>query len=155
MSVVTMRDGTAADIDALYALDLLCFDAPFRFDLDSMRRYAMHPDAIVLVAEFQGEIHGFIVVNAARRRSLNSAYITTLDVHPDTRRQGIARLLLAEAERRAARSGASSMHLHVHTGNLAAVRFYESAGYEQAMHTEDFYAAGLHAWTYFKSLQTR
>jgi ribosomal-protein-alanine N-acetyltransferase len=154
MSEITLRNGTPADIEAMYALDLLCFDPPFRFDLRSMRRYATHPDAIVLIAEIAGEIAGFIVVNPTRRRSLHSAYITTLDVHPDHRRHGIARRLVAEAEHRAALTGATSMQLHVHTGNTVAIRFYESAAYQQAMLTPDFYAAGLDAWTYLKPLQS-
>ncbi len=151
---ISLRDATPADIDGLYALDLLCFDAPFRFDLRSMRRYAASPGAIVIVAEIADEIAGFIIVNPARRRSLHSAYITTLDVHPGHRRHGIARQLLAEAERRAAQTGATYMQLHVHTGNLPAIRFYESAGYQQAMLTPDFYAAGLDAFVYRKPLQT-
>jgi ribosomal-protein-alanine N-acetyltransferase len=153
MFQITLRDGTPADIEALYALDLLCFDEPFRFDIRSMRRYATSPGAIVLVGEIANEIAGFIIVNPTRRRSLHAAYITTLDVHPDHRRQGIAHQLLAEAEHRAAVSGATSMQLHVHTCNVAAIRFYESAGYQQAMLTPDFYAAGLDAWTYLKPLQ--
>ncbi len=136
----------------MHALDLLCFDKPFRFDMRSMRKYATHPEAIVLIAESGAEMLGFIVVNPTRRRALHAAYVTTLDVHPDARRQGIARLLVAEAERRAAASSATSMQLHVHTGNAAAIAFYEAAGYEQLMHTEDFYNTGLHAFAYLKSL---
>ena len=152
MPAFTLRDGAPADIDAMYWLDLVCFDERFRFDLRSMRRYATHPDAIVLVAEVDREMRGFIVVNPSRRRALRAAYITTLDVHPDFRRFGIARALVAEAERRSAEAGAASMQLHVFTGNMAAIRFYESAGYEQLLLTEDFYAPGLAAWAYLKAL---
>ena len=154
MPEVTLRDGTPADIDAMYALDLLCFDKPFRFDLRSMRKYATHPEAIVLIAESDGEIRGFIVVNPSRRKALHSAYVTTLDVHPHVRRRGIARALVAEAERRAAATGAVSMQLHVFTGNMDAIGFYESVGYEQLLLTEDFYSPGLDAFSYMKSLST-
>ena len=152
MPEITLRNGTPADINAMYELDLLCFDKPFRFDFRSMRKYATHPEAIVLVAEVDGQLRGFIVVNPKRPRALQSAYVTTLDVHPDFRRQGIARALIADAERRAAETGAATIQLHVVTGNTDAIGFYESAGYEQLLLTEDFYAVGLNAWTYFKSL---
>jgi len=152
MQEFTLRPGTPVDVEAMHELDLLCFDKPFRFDRKSMRKYATHPEAIVVIAEFEGELRGFIVVNPTRRRALHSAYITTLDVHPDFRRMGIARALLAEAERLAAASGAVTMQLHVFTGNESAVSFYESAGYEQLLHTEDFYNTGLHAFAYLKSL---
>ena len=152
MSEITLRPGTATDVEALYALDILCFDKPFRFDFRSMRKYATHPEAIVLIAEIDSEIRGFIVVNPKRPRALQSAYVTTLDVQPDFRRKGMARLLMLEAERLAAASGAVTMQLHVHTGNESAIAFYESAGYEQLLLTEDFYNTGLHAFAYLKSL---
>ena len=152
MAEVTLRNGTAADVEALYALDILCFDKPFRFDFRSMRKYVTHPEAIVLVAEVDGAIRGFIVVNPKRPRALQSAYVTTLDVHPDFRRQGIARMLVTEAERRAAATGAVTMQLHVHTGNADAIAFYESVGYEKLLLTEDFYNVGLDAFAYLKSL---
>ena len=152
MPELTLRDGTPADINAMYELDLLCFEKPFRFDFRSMRKYATHPDAIVLIAEVEGEFLGFIVVNPSRRKALNSAYVTTLDVHPDFRRQGIARMLIAEAERCATDAGAVTMQLHVFTGNAEAIRFYESLGYEQLLRTDDFYNTGLHALAYMKPL---
>lgn len=152
MPEFTLRPGTPADVEAMHELDLLCFDKPFRFDFRSMRKYATHPDAIVLIAEIEAEIRGFIIVNPTRRKALHSAYITTIDVHPDFRRQGMARALLTEAERRAAAAGAVTTQLHVYTGNESAIAFYESCGYEQLLLTEDFYNVGLHAFAYLKSL---
>jgi ribosomal-protein-alanine N-acetyltransferase len=152
MPEFTLRTGTPADVEAMHELDLLCFDKPFRFDMKSMRKYATHPEAIVVIAESEAELRGFIVVNPTRRRALHSAYITTLDVHPDFRRAGIARALATEAERLAAAAGAVTIQLHVYTGNTSAVSFYEAAGYEQLLLTEDFYNTGLHAFAYLKSL---
>lgn len=152
MSGISLRDGTANDIGAMYELDLLCFEGPFSFDLASMRRYATHPKSIVIIAERDDLLVGFIVVNPARRKALQSAYVTTLDVHPEARRQGIAKALLTAAEDRAAATGAISMQLHVFAGNSAAIQFYEAAGYEQALFTEDFYAPGLDAWMLIKTI---
>ena len=152
MPEFTLRLGTPADVEAMHELDLLCFDKPFRFDMKSMQKYATHPEAIVVIAESDGELRGFIVVNPTKRRAMRAAYITTLDVHPAFRRGGIARALVAEAEQRAASAGAATMQLHVYTGNLSAIGFYESAGYEQLLLTEDFYNAGLHAFAYLKPL---
>ena len=152
MPEFTLRPGTPADVGAMHELDLLCFDKPFRFDFRSMRKYATHSEAIVVIAEVEGQVGGFIIVNPSRRKALHSAYVTTLDVHPDLRRQGMARALVVEAERLAAASGAVAMQLHVYTGNESAIAFYESAGYEQLLLTEDFYNTGLDAFAYMKSL---
>jgi len=152
MPEFTLRPGTPADVEAMHELDLLCFEKPFRFDFRSMRKYATHPEAIVLIAEVDAEVRGFVIVNPTRRKALHSAYITTLDVHPDFRRQGMARALMLEAERCAAASGAATMQLHVYTGNESAIAFYESTGYEKLLLTEDFYNTGLHAFAYLKPL---
>lgn len=136
----------------MYALDLLCFDEPFRFDLRSMRWYASQPDAIVEVVEQDTSLRGFIVVNLTHRREPRTAYITTLDVHPDSRRRGIAGLLVSEAELRSRVAGATAMRLHVFTGNLPAIRFYEASGYRQVRLNKGLYGAGLDAWNYSKSL---
>ena len=47
------------------------------------------------------------------------------------------------------------MHLHVFTGNAAAIRFYESIGYAQAGMAKDFYAQNLHALLYRKQLSVQ
>ena len=152
MPEFTLRAGGLADLKAMHELDLMCFDKQFRFDLKSMTKYATHPEAIVIIAESGIELRGFIIVNPTRRRAMHAAYVTTLDVHPDFRRLGMARALLAAAEQSAASAGATTMQLHVFTGNSAAISFYESAGYEQLLLTEDFYSTGLDAFAYLKTL---
>ncbi len=134
----------------MYELDLLCFTEPFRFDLRAMRRYTTQPGAIVILAEASSRLIGFILVETIRRS--RTAYVTTLDVHPSARRQGIARTLVSSAEQQAGASGATSIHLHVHTDNDAALNFYESLGYVRQDHQRNFYAPNVDAWTYSKAL---
>jgi ribosomal-protein-alanine N-acetyltransferase len=152
MPEMTLREGTAADVAAMYALDLLCFQEPFQFDLRAMRSFVTQPGAIVLVAAWAAAsgdaMLGFVVVNMNRR----GAYVTTLDVHPDCRRLGVARKLVAEAERRAAEAGAGIMALHVYVENRAAIALYEAAGYVQGSRVRDFYGRGMDGFGYRKQL---
>ena len=59
------------------------------------------------------------------------AELRKLLVHPQARRQGIARLLVGEAERRARDLGRSLITLDTRTGD-AAERLYRRLGYETA-----------------------
>ena len=136
----------------MHTLDLLCFDEPFRFDLRSMRAFAMEPGAISLVVEIEATMVGFAVVSVQRRRAGVAAYVNTIDVHPDYRRLGLARMLLTESERRAARGGATEISLHVHTGNVQAVRFYEACGYVRLGRVDQYYGRGVDAWVYARTL---
>ena len=145
---IYLRNGLRTDIPAMYRLDLLCFDPPFRFDLRAMRRYATAPGAIVLVAEQETLLCGFVIVNVMRD---GVAYVTTLDVHPDVRRHGVGRTLVAAAEAAAIEANRPELYLHVSHENESAIRFYESIGFERRSLARNFYGHDRHAWIYTKS----
>ena len=134
----------------MYRLDLLCFEPPFRFTAADMRRYASGVGAIVTIAEVCAAVVGFALFNLNRRGTRTWVYVTTLDVDPASRRQGVARLLMAESERRAAVAGATLARLHVATDNVGAIRFYEASGYTRINLQEDFYGPERDAWVYAK-----
>jgi ribosomal-protein-alanine N-acetyltransferase len=163
---MNLRPYTPADIDALVALDDLCFEPPFRFSRTSMCRFAEAPNATTLLAEVQTEIPpqpvllaGFAILHiesapegAIDSRSDPIGYIVTLDVAPTHRRQGLATTLMQALERTAVAAGCAALVLHVHTGNAAAIRFYHRLGF-QLHHTEPgFYGRGLNAEVFFKTL---
>ena len=121
-----------------------------------MRRYVSEPGAIVLLAyagpSNDSELLGLVLVNLQHRRTLPVAYVTTLDVHPDHRRLGIAATLMREGEARASAKHAAALCLHVSTANFGAVRFYERLGFCRHSHLPDFYGDGLDSYIYSKSL---
>ncbi len=150
---ITLRDYRPGDANAVYALDLECFEAPFRFTRRALRRLAEEPDAIVLLAEAHSEnappkLAGFVIAHMEGQ----TAYIVTMDVALNLRRRGLARRLMAETESRAGTAGAHEIALHVYTGNTAAIAFYESLGYGRVRMAENFYARGVHALVYRKEL---
>jgi [ribosomal protein S18]-alanine N-acetyltransferase len=136
----------------MHALDLECFEPPFRFDLRTMKFFASQRNAIVVVAEAADEVVGFVILELQLRSRALSAYVVTLDVHPSHRRMGLARRLMGEAGRWASEAGAKLLSLHVYAGNEAAVRFYEGQGYLRMTAAPDFYGPELDGLVYVKEL---
>jgi ribosomal-protein-alanine N-acetyltransferase len=121
-----------------------------------MREFAEERNAIVRVAgKVCGEIVGFVIVHVERVVTGWRAYVVTLDVTAEWRKNGVATRLMREAEACAMAAGARWMQLHVFTGNAGAIRFYERLGYERIRVQRGFYGeAGLDAFVYGRELPT-
>jgi ribosomal-protein-alanine N-acetyltransferase len=143
------------DLEAIFRLDEVCFAEEFRFDRGSMSAFAGDRDAVTLIAEDRGEVIGFVIAYVKRVETGCRAYIVTVDVAPEWRRQGLAKELMAEVEAYALAKGARRIHLHVFTGNDAAIRFYERLGYEGIRIVHGYYGAGLDSIVYRKDLRNR
>ena len=139
----------------MHQLDLICFDEAFQFNLANMIRFATMEGTIAVVGECEGRLAGFVIVNLGRRGLARTAYVTTVDVAPEFRRRGLARMLVERAEREAAAAGVSYAGLHVWTENAGAISMYEELGYRRARLAQDFYAPGTSAWVYRKRLKVR
>jgi ribosomal protein S18 acetylase RimI-like enzyme len=87
---------------------------------------------LVLVAQATGRIAGSVQLGYdTPPNQPHRAEVSKLLVHPDFRRQGIARALMAEVERRASRLGRSLITLDTRTGDKAEP-LYASLGYKTA-----------------------
>jgi len=62
----------------------------------------------------------------------NSWYINTLGVATEYRQQGLARLLIDHASKRALQNGIQCLSLHVYSNNVAAINLYQSYGFSIA-----------------------
>lgn len=149
-----MRDYRPGDANAMYALDLECFEAPFRFSSRAMRQFAEEPGAIVLLAEIRAgeKAAPKLAAFAIAHMEGQTAYIVTLDVAAPYRHKGLAGRLMEQTEARARAAGAREVALHVYTGNAGAIAFYESRGYDRMRVAENFYARGVHGLVYRKKL---
>lgn len=142
----------ADDFQAIYAIEELCFQPPFRFGRSYMRRLVGAPNAATWIAEDDGGMAGFVVVEWTQEIGGVSAYIETIEVAPQYRGRGIGGELLRCSERAARNVGASVAWLHVDKGNAAAIRLYEAHGYRFHGEEDHFYAPGRGALLYRKSL---
>jgi ribosomal-protein-alanine N-acetyltransferase len=140
------------DFAQLYAVEELCFDPPFRFSRALMRKLIANPNSATWIAEEEQKLAGFAIVDWATVPKGTVAYIQTIEVHPGSRRRGIAADLLNHAEDSARAAGAVAIWLHVDQENAAAISLYESRGYARKGREEHFYARHRAAYVYAKPL---
>jgi ribosomal protein S18 acetylase RimI-like enzyme len=92
---------------------------------DDLRRVIRDGPAVVLVAEAESRLVGSIIGTFDGWRG----NLYRLAVHPDYRRQGIARALVAEVEKRLALQGARRITALVEKDHPWAMTFWEAVGY--------------------------
>ncbi|HXF85970.1 MAG TPA: ribosomal protein S18-alanine N-acetyltransferase [Anaerolineales bacterium] len=129
-----IRKMTLDDLPSVIALDKMSFSLPwpersFRYELTD------NPASRCWVAEVDGRIVGMLVAWLL----VDEAHIATLATHPDFRRQGIAKRLLAHALHSLRKEGARSSFLEVRESNIAAQEMYRKFGYEVAGRRPHYY----------------
>lgn len=146
------RPYTPEDFAALYAIEELCFQPPFRFGRGQMRTLVNSPHAATWIAEQNGKMGGFAIVEWVSGAGEMIAYIQTIEVAPDWRGRGVGGELLARIEGSAREAGADSIMLHVDAENSSAIRLYEAHGYQLEGREERYYPRGRAALIYGKPL---
>lgn len=146
--MVELRAYREGDALAMFLLDRVCFEQRFRFSLHAMRDFAEAPGAVSVVAEADGALVGFAVVEVEGQ----VAYLVTIDVHPEWRRGGMAQAMLGWVAGRAWDKGARRLDLHVFVENEAAIRFYERLGFAMVGTIPGFYGAGVDALYYSRRM---
>ena len=133
MSLI-IRGMTIDDVPAAHEIDKSSFTLPWperslRFEVSN------NPVARCWAAELDGRVVGMLVLWMI----IDEAHIATLAVHPDFRRQGIAKQLLVIALEKASEEGAQSALLEVRAGNEAAQTLYQKYGFEVVGRRERYY----------------
>jgi len=140
------------DFESLYAVEQACFEPPFRFSRGVMRALVRSDQAATWIAEEDGTMAGFAIVEWADEAGLKVAYIPTIEVVPAKRRAGTGRELLRLLEESARQAGSGMIWLHVDEENTSAIQLYESRGYHREGRQRDFYPRGRAAFVYAKPL---
>ncbi len=144
---LTVRAATPDDDATLLALDTgeagTGFPSVFARERSSFFGSAEAADT--LVAEVDGSVVGYLTLTHPTRLPEN-AHVWSIEgftVRPDWRGRGVARALLDEAGREAARRGGRKLSLRVLSTNPRARAAYEAAGFEvEGVLREEFVIEG-------------
>ncbi|MGF1506302.1 MAG: ribosomal protein S18-alanine N-acetyltransferase [Anaerolineae bacterium] len=116
-----IRPMTAADLDAVLVLEALGFSDPW--PREAFQEGLDDPAQHYLVVEQGGAVVGCM---GTIRLADHRVHALTITIHPDWRRRGLGRRLLAAALQQARDWGARSFTLEVRVGNTAARNFYRT-----------------------------
>jgi len=150
---VKIRDIHQSDLEALYALDQLCFRPGIAYSKAELWHFIVHPRSISFIAEAEdGSIAAFVIAASYLNKGSLIGHVITIDVDPALRRQGLGHLLMETIEADLAARGAASMKLEVAIDDAGAQAFYRRHGYEQTGRISGFYNGILDAVVMEKAL---
>lgn len=97
------------------------------------------PDRRVLVAELDDAVVGLAVLELLHplHQPQPEAVLTALVTEANARHRGVARVLLADAARRARQAGAAKLYLRCHLRRDDAHAFYRAQGFDETHLTFD------------------
>ncbi|HKS74600.1 MAG TPA: N-acetyltransferase [Terriglobales bacterium] len=146
-----LRESRGEDFDTLWKIDQLCFPPGIAYSRLELKVYMKRRSSFTLVAEADsgGEVLGFLVAEAGRRRS---GHIITIDVLPQARRFGIGSQLLRQAESRLADTDCDTVLLETAVDNAPAIAFYKRHGYFLIKTISRYYSNGVNALVLQKDL---
>ena len=138
-----LRRGRISDVDALVALERNFFTSDHQISRRGFRHFVVSPKSTLIVADVGGKVAGCALVNF--RRGSRLARLYTIAVATEFQRRGIARQLLAAAERAARLKGTRVMRLEVRADDAGAIALYESSGYALFGKRNRYYAGRVDA----------
>lgn len=112
-----------------------------------------------LVAELGDRVVGYSMSRLMRRISFRGlgvkrmGHIMSIAIHPEFRRKGIGRNLLAQTLENLSDHGAEEARLEVRVSNRLAIAMYESFGFEREKVLDGYYSDGEDAILMVKCLE--
>ena len=138
LSRYALEQMTEAHLDEVLGIERLSSSHPwsreaFRRDLEAN---GFSRPRVATTRHSASRVVGYCVVWIV----FDHVQIQNVGVHPDFRRQGVAKMLLHRALEDGAISGATSAQLEVRASNVAAQSLYTSIGFTVAGTRKDYYS---------------
>ncbi|HUT54210.1 MAG TPA: GNAT family N-acetyltransferase [bacterium] len=140
---MTIRDLSLSDLDAVTAIDRVCFPPPVAFPRELFEECLDRNDTLSLGIERDGRLAAFAVIN---RSGPSALQIITIDVLPEFRRQGLADALMQEAMAAARANGIKRIVLQAAVDNDPAIALYKKWGFRIKAVLPDYYGQGKDAF---------
>jgi ribosomal-protein-alanine N-acetyltransferase len=155
---LSVRPAEQADLLAVHRIERESFEQPWPFD--AFKRYLDEPGFLIAVDPTatspgpldEAPIVGFVVGAVVSTHGRTFGHIKDLAVHPDQRRKGTARTLLAAALDRLESRGAQTVKLEVRVSNHGARQLYRNAGFEPLRRVQQYYDDGEDALVMVRKL---
>lgn len=150
----SIRPAVAQDLDALAAIDALCFPPGIAYPREEIAFLLLNPTVVTLVAERSGVVVGLAALERRRRTRHAGRYgeLVTIEVLPELRRESIGAALYNRLEAGLREWGGGSIHLHVSVDNISAVAFYQRLGFRIIDRVPKYYLRRIDAWQMEKDL---
>lgn len=133
---VSIEPATWRDLRAISALEKVCFGRD-SWPWPEILAALTFPATIRLKAELEGQLVGFVVGDRRGRKDLG--WVASVGVHPEYRRRGLGRQLLAACEQGL---GTHRVRLSLRQTNEAALELYLQAGYSRVDLWPKYYRDG-------------
>ncbi len=150
MSKSLIRHAAGTDFPTLLSIDKASFEPGIAYDSRELAYYMNRDGAATLVAEIDGRIAGFILLEIHRRK--RTATVVTLDVLAENRRRGIGSQLLNASEEMLRNNEVRRCELQVDVNNRDAVGFYVKSGFEVVHLLPHYYSNGNDAYLMAKKI---
>lgn len=124
---------TQSHVVQIAQLEKMCFSAPW--SENSIASELQNPLSLWLVAEEAGQVLGYV----GSQTVLDESDMMNIAVHPDYRRQGIARRLIEELICALSQRGSRILRLEVRVTNSGAIALYESMGFQKLGLRKNYY----------------
>jgi [ribosomal protein S18]-alanine N-acetyltransferase len=144
-----IREYRPGDFETLWKIDQSCFSPGISYTRRELAFYIARKRGFTLVAERDGEIIGFVVVDYDRQ---GQGHVITIDVLPEARRSGLGSRLMAAAEERLRALGCLVVFLETAVDNAAALAFYKRHGYTVVHTIPRYYLDSVDALVLAKDL---
>jgi ribosomal-protein-alanine N-acetyltransferase len=145
----TIREYRPGDFETLWKMDQACFARGISYTRRELAFYIGQKRGFTLVAELDGRILGFVVVDRDRH---SQGHVITIDVLPGAQRSGLGSRLMATAEERLRALGCSVVFLEAAVDNAAALAFYKQHGYTLVHTIPRYYLDSIDALVLAKEL---